>query len=310
MKLTEIQQLLYNECRNSASHANFILSHIDTMACFSTLPSLYHGIFAVTDTHFIPFYYMETTAYIHCCGISNNGNYAIFRTANSPYEDSNKAFFINVQSKTILWKKDLKTSFKSIESFFIDTTKQTITEVHRDYNAIFSFEGDFLNELQWIEKRYKHTDCDPYELLTIALNIFNSITDINIQKNNLKLAIKYLKIAEETPNTSTYQLSLAYHQLGDLYFKFIDGANALKYYKKALALNPNLPIKRTIKILETSLGKNNNKPISAKEKKKEKPIDSKPKKSEYLHTKWGIYEMPEPYTLSLTKGLRNDLTQV
>ena len=48
----------------------------------------------------------------------------------------------------------------------------------------------------------------------------------------------------------------------------------------------------------------NNQPVSAAPAAKLDPT------KEYLHTKWGIYEMPEPYTLSLTKGPRYDLTQV
>ena len=113
----------------------------------------------------------------------------------------------------------METLFKSVESLFIDTDKQTITEVHHDYNAIFSFEGEFLNKLQWLESRYKHTDCSPYELLNIALNTIDSIVDVTMQNDRLKLAIKYLKVAEETPNMSTYQLANAHKAFADLYFE-------------------------------------------------------------------------------------------
>ncbi len=34
------------------------------------------------------------------------------------------------------------------------------------------------------------------------------------------------------------------------------------------------------------------------------------KKPEYLYTKWGVYEMPDPYTLMLKKGPRSDLKAV
>lgn len=36
----------------------------------------------------------------------------------------------------------------------------------------------------------------------------------------------------------------------------------------------------------------------------------KPKTTEYLRTKWGIYEMPEPYTIHLQKGPRKDLKKI
>ena len=31
---------------------------------------------------------------------------------------------------------------------------------------------------------------------------------------------------------------------------------------------------------------------------------------EYLHTKWGIYEMPDPYSIKLTYGPRTDVPPI
>ena len=76
---SNIQQLLHNERMHSSSNEiNFILSHIDTMACFTTLSEPYHGLFAITDMDFNPIYTLETNAYINSCGISDNGEFAIF----------------------------------------------------------------------------------------------------------------------------------------------------------------------------------------------------------------------------------------
>lgn len=41
-----------------------------------------------------------------------------------------------------------------------------------------------------------------------------------------------------------------------------------------------------------------------------KPLDSLPDGQEILYTRWGTYEMPEPYTLCLAKGPRLDLQEV
>lgn len=76
--------------------------------------------------------------------------------------------------------------------------------------------------------------------------------DSNYDKNKLKLAIKYIKAAETNPSMSTYQISLIYRQLGDFYISFSDSINALTSYKRALELNPNLPIKRIIHKLENN----------------------------------------------------------
>lgn len=143
-------------------------------------------------------------------------------------------------------EKSLETLFKSVESLFIDTDKQTITEVHHDYNAIFSFEGEFLNKLQWLESRYKHTDCSPYELLNIALNTIDSIVDVTMQNDRLKLAIKYLKVAEETPNMSTYQLANAHKAFADLYFENGFTGSALQHYQLAQSLYPKIAVKRKL----------------------------------------------------------------
>ncbi len=253
MKASEIRYLLYNHYRNCPNYKiNFVLSHLDTMACFCNTQTAYHSIIAVTDTEYNPIFFYETNAYAHICGISDDGNYAIFRTANSPNEDGNKAFFIDVRNKSIIWEKALETSFKSINNFFIDTTKQIITEFHDDYNAIFSFNGEFQNKYKWLSERYKHKDSTPYEWAEIASNIIESMKDSDYDKNKLKLAIKYIKAAETNPSMSTHQISLIYRQLGDFYISFSDSINALASYKRALELNPNLPIKRIIHKLENS----------------------------------------------------------
>ena len=253
MEISEVKYLLNNHHKHcSRSEINFILSHIDTMACFCNTQTTYHSIIAVTDLEYNPIFIHETNAYAHICGISDNGNYAIFRTANSSSEDGNKAFFVDVYNRSILWKKALETSFKSITSFYINTNNQTITEIHKDYNAIFSFDGEFLNKDKWLSERYKHEDCNSYELIGIASNILTTLKSSGYEKDKLKLAIKYIKATEADPAMSTYQLSLTYRQLGDCYLAFSDNNNALSSYEKALELNPNLPIKRIIRKLENT----------------------------------------------------------
>lgn len=93
MEASEIKNLLckYHKCCPHYE-INFILSHSDTMACFCSTQTTYHSIFAITDMKYNPIFFHETNAYVHVCGISDDGNYAIFRTANSPNSDGNTTF--------------------------------------------------------------------------------------------------------------------------------------------------------------------------------------------------------------------------
>ena len=118
------------------------------MACFIPLTDAYHGIFAIVDSNYMPLYQLETNAYIHACGISDNGEYAVFQTAYSPYEDSAKLFLIDISNGRICWKKELSPNWKSITGYYLDPYNGEIFEHHDRDNLLYkySFDGVLLKD--------------------------------------------------------------------------------------------------------------------------------------------------------------------
>ena len=82
--------------------------------------------------------------------------------------------------------------------------------------------------------------------MNIALNTIDSIVDVTMQNDRLKLAIKYLKVAEETPNMSTCQLANAHKDFADLYFENGFTGSALQHYQLAQSLYPKIAGKRKL----------------------------------------------------------------
>lgn len=251
MNIDDIRTELY-KCHLHYNHCemNFISSQVDTMACFLNLPETYHSAFVIADMHYNPIFYMETNAYIYTCSISCSGKYAIFRTARSPFTDSNKHFFINVEKRELLWGTPTESNSKTVNGYFIDESKRLIFEHHEDYKILYNFEGDFLNKKEWLSNRMTHSDSTFYELIDNACNLMKKYMSGNSETFEEKLIINSLKGAENKGVSSEYQLGIAYKLLGDLYSNLHNNEKALYAYKKGLSFYPKLPIKRIIKNLE------------------------------------------------------------
>ena len=147
MNTEDIQRELYNHHLHCSRYeVNFILSHTNTIACFMPLKEAYHGLFAIVDSNYMPLYQLETNAYIHACGISDDGEYAVFQTAYSPYDDSAKLFLIDIANRRICWKKELSPNWKTITSYYLDPQNDEIFEHHDrdDSFCKYNFDGVIL----------------------------------------------------------------------------------------------------------------------------------------------------------------------
>lgn len=102
-------------------------------------------------------------------------------------------------------------------------------------------------------KQYEErTDLSPYELLEKAQNCMDELKGAYTEQAEQK-AVEYLNLSALNPKMSTYQLSNAYKELGQIYDQNDLKQKALDAYREGLRLNPGLPVKKRIKQLEKEL---------------------------------------------------------
>ena len=102
-------------------------------------------------------------------------------------------------------------------------------------------------------KQYEErTDLSPYELLEKAQNCMDELKEAYTEQAEQK-AVEYLNLSALNPKMSTYQLSNAYKELGQIYDQSGHKQKALDAYREGLRLNPGLSVKKRIKQLEKEL---------------------------------------------------------
>lgn len=111
-----------------------------------------------------------------------------------------------------------------------------------------AFENDAERLRQYEEKTY----LSPYELLKKAQSCMNELKETYTEQEEQK-AVGYLSLSGLNPNMSTYQLSNAYKELGQIYDRNELKQKALDAYREGLRLNPGLSVKKRIKQLEKEL---------------------------------------------------------
>lgn len=102
-------------------------------------------------------------------------------------------------------------------------------------------------------KRYEEkTDLSPYELLEKAQGCIGELKETYTEQAEQK-AVDYLSLSALNPKMSTYQLSNAYKELGQIYDQNDLKQKALDAYREGLRLNSGLSVKKRIKQLEKEL---------------------------------------------------------
>lgn len=102
-------------------------------------------------------------------------------------------------------------------------------------------------------KRYEEkTDLSPYELLEKAQGCIGELKETYTEQAEQK-AVDYLSLSALNPKMSTYQLSNAYKELGQIYDQNDLKQKALDAFREGLRLNSGLSVKKRIKQLEKEL---------------------------------------------------------
>lgn len=150
-KLALKKKLSEKAMYRSKYECNYVLSHQNLMACFTTGAEKYSGIFCITDTEFNPIFEYHANAYIHACSISDSGVYSVFATASSPdNSDENSVFFFKACS--LLWKKKLEISVTKNVSFIFPNERVGKIFLYRGFDeeqelsCVFDFEGTKLEQ--------------------------------------------------------------------------------------------------------------------------------------------------------------------
>lgn len=110
----------------------------------------------------------------------------------------------------------------------------------------------FENDAERLRQYEEKTDLSPYELLKKAQSCMNELKETYTEQEEKK-AVGYLSLSGLNPNMSTYQLSNAYKELGQIYDRNELKQKALDAYREGLRLNPGLSVKKRIKQLEKEL---------------------------------------------------------
>jgi tetratricopeptide (TPR) repeat protein len=110
----------------------------------------------------------------------------------------------------------------------------------------------FENDAERLRQYEEKTDLSPYELLKKAQSCMNELKETYTEQEEQK-AVGYLSLSGLNPNMSTYQLSNAYKELGQIYDRNELKQKALDAYREGLRLNPGLSVKKRIKQLEKEL---------------------------------------------------------
>ena len=316
----EIQsELRSSRDRKPSSELNFAPSKANRAACFDGKRCY------ITDSELKPLAYFDADAYIAACGISDDGNVALFMTAYGPSGEStmlidantfstiaagavqvsaNTVRGINVDSArkkfTLFTAKKRETEWSEKLGFTFDleptapadkpqevpdyggmrtaelmeipyeeleaARKKATDEVYGDDSwekeldaknrAKAGIDGPDAETLERDAERLKQyeekTDLSPYELLEKAQSCMGELKEAYTEQAEQK-AVEYLNLSALNPKTSTYQLSNAYKELGQIYDQNGHKQKAIDAYREGLRLNPGLSVKKRIKQLEKEL---------------------------------------------------------
>ena len=214
----EVRERLKRQCAYKPMHEiNFIISKDSKIACF------WEKRFYITDDSFTPELVYETESFANAVSLSDSSKYAIFQTAyNAKNDEDSGAFAI------------------------IDVEKREVINERVKYGF------DLSPDAKTLEQYEEKAELSPYYLLEKAQSCIDELKETYTEQAERK-AVGYLSRSASDPKMSTYQLSNAYKELGQIYDQNELKQKALDAYREGLRLNPALSVKKRIKQLEKEL---------------------------------------------------------
>lgn len=232
---------------------NFMTSQINTTVAFICDNSdSYSDLISVLDFNFNPILTYKTNAHIHACNISNDGNYIVWQTASSPYDDGNCIFLLDVTYKKLLWKVHSYLHCKFSKGIFVFPQRNIIECLFNDIIIQYDMSGNVIAPDKLNQDMLKSSCVSPYYLNNNATKLIDTLK-CKFDKKIEQEILDNLTVAEQNPQMSKYQLSLTYKSLADCYYEKKMYNKALECYEKGLLYNNKLSVKRIISKLKKEL---------------------------------------------------------
>lgn len=242
----EVRKQLRLWCaRKPSLEINFI-TNLKKIACF------WEKRFYITDDSFTPELVYETESLANAVSLSDSAKYAIFQTAyNSKNDEDSGAFaIIDVEKREVINKGAIETGWKGMTHLYIDEDKKCFWVYYGNERVKYGF--DLTPDAKTLEQYEERAELSPYYLLEKAQNCMDELKEAYTEQVEQK-AVGYLNRSARDPKMSTYQLSNAYKELGQIYDQSGYKQKALDAYREGLRLNPGLSVKKRIKQLEKEL---------------------------------------------------------
>jgi hypothetical protein len=175
-------------------------------------------------------------------GISKNGSFALFQTANSDNDYGNNIFFYNLKIQQLLWKKNCDFAWPKKYSILEDERK--INLHYEDIGTVsLNWEGNIVDREEYQLKYVSSLSGNRlvYESIALLSGTIPNQTLINLLE-------KGVNDNDTSPNTK----AVGYKFLGEL-FEIENLQKACTYFEKALEYNPKIGLKRKLLALKDKL---------------------------------------------------------
>lgn len=182
-------------------------------------------------------------------GISDDGRWSVCQTCNSDNDDGNRLILFDLESGGMLWSVQPETGWGRNYKF---DSRAEVLLLEADKFGWLRFNlhtGEFLDTALLIEK--KLAIGNGFDLHQIAADRIAQLSDTGLLDESDEI-VRILTLAlerdlEDYPNERAAIL----RTLGETHERIGDFGSAIDCYKRALALNPRVGIKRRLSQLET-----------------------------------------------------------
>ncbi|HEX7320326.1 MAG TPA: hypothetical protein VF399_08215 [bacterium] len=169
-------------------------------------------------------------------GIDSNGNFCVFCSLDSDHEDGDKLFIINIKDASIINK--FRPQVSRADSYEINSKEKTVSLIISNDRIKYSFEGYCLEEERLDDF------LNLYDLFNRAESEYGEKAACEDEVIIKKLINKYEKVINK--NVSVNKKATSYRKIGELFLVLDGKKSVLKYFLKAVDLNPKLALKKKI----------------------------------------------------------------
>ena len=186
-------------------------------------------------------------AHILNLGISDNGSYACFQTANSDNNnDGNSLFIYKLFNGTQISQFSPLCGVAS--KYCFDETNALIHLIYNTEKSYrFSFQGDFIDKELWLQDREREaTGYFAFELAKEKLALIKSTT---LSDYTGVISLLERSVAEEL---SDYTKARVNRIWGEIHYKCEDVSNAVRYFEMAIIFDKKIGVKKLLEKLKSS----------------------------------------------------------